>query len=104
MLPIFFLELTNDCNFSCSYCPIREMSRSTGYMSARNAFQQLNAAKKEGYRVVTFHVLGEPLLHPQATRIISYASNLGFSTILTTNGSLFNPDNRKLLGGKVDIL
>ena len=53
------LELTNLCNFSCTFCPDGRMSRRRGLMdisvakSALNQIADLDLADK-----VTFHVMG----------------------------------------------
>ncbi len=39
---------------------------------------------------VVFHVLGEPLLHPELEYFIDYAHQAGLSIRLTTNGTLLN--------------
>ena len=35
-----------------------------------------------------FHLMGEPLLHPQLERFLQIAGEAGFRVILTTNGTL----------------
>ena len=85
------LELTNRCNFSCSFCPDGLMTRERGLMDeelARSALDQiadLDLAEK-----VTFHVMGEPLLHPGLFRILDHAAERGISVGLTTNGALLS--------------
>jgi MoaA/NifB/PqqE/SkfB family radical SAM enzyme len=54
--------------------------------------QEGNIAEK-----ITFHVMGEPMLHPQVFRIIAYAQEKGCKVGLTTNGSLFTRENRERL-------
>jgi MoaA/NifB/PqqE/SkfB family radical SAM enzyme len=46
---------------------------------------------------ITFHVMGEPMLHPQVFQIIAYAREKGCKVGLTTNGSLFTEENRERL-------
>lgn len=46
---------------------------------------------------ITFHVMGEPMLHPQIFQIIAYAKDRGLKVGLTTNGSLFTRANRERL-------
>jgi MoaA/NifB/PqqE/SkfB family radical SAM enzyme len=83
------VELTNKCNFSCVFCPDSKMSRKRGFMAedlARSALDQivrLDLAEK-----VTFHVMGEPLLHPQFFAILDHTRDLGLPVGLTTNGAL----------------
>jgi MoaA/NifB/PqqE/SkfB family radical SAM enzyme len=46
---------------------------------------------------ITFHVMGEPMLHPHVFEIITYARDMGCKVGLTTNGSLFTKENRERL-------
>ena len=87
------LELTNLCNFSCTFCPDGRMTRKRGLMDvelAKSALDQiagLDLAEK-----VTFHVMGEPLMHPKLFEIIDHAHKRGLRLGLTTNGALLKPD------------
>jgi MoaA/NifB/PqqE/SkfB family radical SAM enzyme len=87
------LELTNRCNFSCVFCPDAIMTRKRGTMPeslAKLALDQiadLDIAEK-----VTFHVMGEPMLHPQFFEILDHAAGLKLNIGLTTNGALLRPD------------
>ena len=56
-------------------------------------------------RKVTFHLLGEPSLHPDFFRILAFASRTGLQTSLVTNGILLGDDfGAKLRTCKVDQL
>lgn len=87
------VELTNRCNFSCVFCPDARMTRPRGSMetalakSALDQIAELDLAEK-----VTFHVMGEPLLHPDFFEILDYAHRVGLSVGLTTNGALLKPN------------
>lgn len=86
------LELTNRCNFSCVFCPDGIMTRKRGIMpeslarSALDQISELDLAEK-----VTFHVMGEPLLHPKFFEILDYAASRSLAVGLTTNGALLRP-------------
>jgi len=87
------LELTNRCNFSCVFCPDGKMTRPRGLMDeslARSALDQI--AELDLAEKVTFHVMGEPLLHPRLLDILDHASSLNVAVGLTTNGALLRPD------------
>jgi MoaA/NifB/PqqE/SkfB family radical SAM enzyme len=92
------LELTNKCNFSCVFCPDGQMTRTRGVMDeamARSALDQiseLDLAEK-----VTFHVMGEPLLHPHFFPILDHARARGLAVGLTTNGALLKSETIKAL-------
>ncbi len=74
------------------------MTRKRGVMNealARSALDQiseLDLAEK-----VTFHVMGEPLLHPGFLDILDHARARNLPVGLTTNGALLNPQTIKAL-------
>ncbi|MEJ2717045.1 MAG: radical SAM/SPASM domain-containing protein, partial [Deltaproteobacteria bacterium] len=92
------LELTNRCNFSCLFCPDGRMTRKRGVMdealarSALDQIRELDLAQK-----VTFHVMGEPMLHPHFFEILDYAHEKGVKVGLTTNGALLRAGTIKAL-------
>ena len=89
----FFLEITNRCNFDCTFCPMGDSSRPKRDMSAqqaRNIIDQLQALGFGG--LIYFHVLGEPLLHPAALELVDYAADAGMRPVLFSNGGAFMDD------------
>lgn len=82
------IELTNVCNFDCTFCPKQEMTRHYEYMEVERALglidqvAEYNLAKK-----ITFHVMGEPFMHPRFFEILDHAAQLGVNTGITTNGT-----------------
>jgi len=87
------LELTNRCNFSCVFCPDGKMTRPRGLMDeglARSALDQI--AELDLAEKVTFHVMGEPLLHPRLLEILDHAASRNVPVGLTTNGALLRAD------------
>lgn len=87
------MELTNACNFSCEFCPDSVMKRERGMMSkdmARAILDQVSGFG--GIRMVLFHVMGEPALHPDMLDIAGYAASRNVSVCITTNGSRLNRD------------
>ena len=55
-------------------------------------------------KYVSFHLMGEPLLHKKATDFVKYCKKKGLSTNLITNISLFNDSNTDSLLKHVDYL
>lgn len=47
-----------------------------------------------------FHLMGEPLLHPNLGRFLEIADELGFKVIITTNGTLLSDVGHILLASK----
>lgn len=93
------IELTNVCDFNCVFCPKSEMKRKYGYMDAGLARRIISELHENSIcEKITFHVMGEPTLHPDFFDILSYASNTGIKIGLTTNGGgLGSEAGKKLL-------
>ena len=89
-----YLEISNMCNLHCRFCP-----------GTRRAPRRLN--EEEFRRILTklrpytnflyFHLMGEPLCHPELSRFLSLAQAYGFRVILTTNGTLLKRQKDILL-------
>ena len=72
-----FLEITNACNLSCSFChgtkrPIRYISRSE--------FEHAAAEIRPFADYLYFHLMGEPLLHPELPEFLEIAGGLSRSS------------------------
>jgi MoaA/NifB/PqqE/SkfB family radical SAM enzyme len=87
------IELTNVCNFDCTFCPKQEMTRHYEYMDFEKVcgiideIAEYNMAEK-----ITFHVMGEPFMHPRFFEILDYAARLGVKTGITTNGTYLDEE------------
>jgi len=90
-----WIEVTSDCNNSCSYCPFHSGNpkndfwefRKKGYMVFSD-FKKLvdSVVSISGYDpVVSFIGMGEPLLHKDIFRMIHYANSNGLETMLSSN-------------------
>jgi len=89
-----FLEVTNHCNFRCHFCPSAISRRESEHMDTKLAENLVQQLHELGYRNnLYFHLLGEPLLHPDIFEILRFASKKQPRTILFTNGSLLTKDN-----------
>ena len=62
-----YIEITNVCNLACPFCP--GSSRAPAYMDAA-MFADIAQQVKPLTEQVYFHVMGEPLLHPDFSRFI----------------------------------
>jgi MoaA/NifB/PqqE/SkfB family radical SAM enzyme len=81
------LELTNICDFNCVFCPKTFMTRKPGYMDTELALRAISEIGKHGMaEKVTFHVMGEPTLHPDFFDILDHAASENVPVGLTTNG------------------
>lgn len=88
-----YVEMTNICNFDCNFCPIRSSQRKPGRIDMA-LFKKIidEIAATQLTKRIGFHVLGEPMLHPELPAAIAYCSAKGLETSLATNGSLLSRD------------
>ena len=94
--PVVLMEITSHCNFKCDYCVSRLGLRKKQHMSfelTRHIVDQLPYLTTESVRL---HVDGEPLLHPDFSKIVQMLSKRKLPVIVATNGSLLTPDHLKL--------
>lgn len=88
-----YIEPTNRCNLRCKFCPesfedYEEQAGKRGDMSWGLYIKILNDLKNfEKLKVIRFHMLGEPLLHPKLPEMIGIAKSLADRIELTTNAT-----------------
>ncbi len=85
MLKKAYLEITDICNLSCAFCP---GTRREKRMITRDEFLVLAGKLRPHVEYLYFHLMGEPLLHPQLGELLRIAGDLGFKVMITTNGTL----------------
>ncbi|MFQ5720565.1 MAG: radical SAM/SPASM domain-containing protein [Acidobacteriota bacterium] len=87
------IELTNVCNFDCTFCPKPTMARKFAYMDAGVACSIIDQiAEYDLAEKITFHVMGEPFMHPRFFDILDHAARCGVATGITTNGTYLNEE------------
>lgn len=87
-IPIFITwSITERCNLNCKYC--HAWQRESPELPMHQICEIITALSKMGTRMIRF-TGGEPLLRDDIAEIINYASDLGISTSLSTNGTLFS--------------
>lgn len=79
-----YIEITNVCNLSCSFC--EPDNRKKEFMTEEQ-FKKILQDIKPYTDYVYFHVKGEPLLHPAINEMIEEAAKEGIQVNLTTNGT-----------------
>ena len=83
--PKIYLEITNICNLSCSFC--RGTVREKQFLSVED-FRRYATEARQFTDYLYLHVMGEPLLHPELEALLDIAASLGFRICITTNGTL----------------
>lgn len=88
-----YVEITNICNLSCSFCPGHTRNRRS--MTAEEF--RIVASKLEGrIQNLFLHIMGEPLIHSELDKILDIAGKIGADIKITTNGTLL-PEKVALL-------
>jgi radical SAM protein with 4Fe4S-binding SPASM domain len=89
-----FIEISNICNLHCSFCP--EIHRKKQKMSLEN-FKHIIKECAPLTDQVFFHLMGEPLLHPDFPQMIQSCSEIDLPVQLTTNGTLIPKIDSRIL-------
>ena len=92
------MEITNLCNRSCTFCP------GTVRPAKMMAVSEFEAVAKKltgvtGY--LYYHLMGEPLTHPGLPEMLAIATELGFKSQITTNGTLLPSRGQALIDAGV---
>lgn len=89
-----YLEISNICNLHCAFCP---GTRRKKQAMTEAEFTALLPKLRPWTDYLYFHLMGEPLCHPNLYRFQAIAHEMGFRVILTTNGTLLGKYGEKLL-------
>ena len=89
-----YVEITNKCNMSCSFCHgnSRELRR-----MEKAEFEIILEKLKEQTKYIYYHLMGERLTHPLLCEFIKMAGERGYKSIITTNGTLLKERQDELL-------
>lgn len=85
-------ENTNYCNASCTICSHDVMKRRKGFMDMTLFKSIVDQGKAMGAELISPFGFGEPLIDKQLEERISYCTESGLDTFITTNGSLLTWD------------
>ena len=89
-----YVEISNICNLHCCFCP---GTRRKKHAMDQTEFAVLLPKLRPYTDYLYFHLMGEPLCHPQLKEFLSLAHEAGFRVILTTNGTLLHKYQAMLL-------
>lgn len=92
-----YIEITNVCNMNCSFCI--KTKRAKQFMNVEE-FEKI-LKKIEGYaNLITLHVKGEPLIHPQLNTILNLCEKYNLMVNITTNGTLLQENINTIIDSK----
>lgn len=93
-----YLEITDICNKNCSFCHgTKRAPRLMSESELKHTLKELKGITEYIY----FHLMGEPLCHPELVNYIKLASSEGFRCAVTTNGTLLMRRSAELLDSGV---
>lgn len=83
---------------NCSFC--HGHSRKLKQMTTAEFAEILD--RISGYtEYIYYHLMGEPLTHPQLPEFLQIAASKGFKSMITTNGTLLKQHGDKILGAGI---
>lgn len=103
------IEISSQCNFKCSYCPVSKFPRPNGILPTETYKNVIDQLREIGYSgSIAPHLYNEPLLDSRLPDLMGYTrSQLPKCKILLyTNGSLLNKKlfNRLISAGVDKII
>jgi len=106
MLVISFVYV---CNAHCPNCPYNNSDIRSDYADAlfmpENIFKKIADESGPYKAYLRLSGGGEPMLHPMAVELITYAKKRGAKIGLITNGSRFTKENlTALIGASIDVI
>ena len=84
MIKRIYLEITDACNLNCPFCTNEKGHSFLSFAEIERYIQEI----KEITPYIYLHVLGEPLLHPDFSRILNLLDKEAMQLQLVTNGTL----------------
>ena len=93
-----YVEITNICNMNCSFC--HGHKRQAKQMTLAEFSYILNSLQGIT-KYVYYHLMGEPLTHPELPNFIKLANEKGFKSIITTNGTMLKSRGEEILSSGV---
>ena len=88
------IEISNICNLQCSFCPavIRD-NKMMDLELFRHTVEQVAPLAE----LICFHLMGDPLVHPNLKEMIEICDQHEANIFLVTNGVLLRPEKYELM-------
>ncbi len=92
-----YVEITNICNMNCSFChghnrPLKRMSK--------EEFCTILDKLQGQTEYIYYHLMGEPLTHPELPDFLELARQKGYRSVITTNGTLLRKVGQQIITAK----
>ena len=88
-----YIELTNICGLSCSFCPTKDMSSQT---MSLDLFEKILLQLQPYTKDIAFHVFGDPLTLSNLENYLDISYKYKFKVHITTTGYYLNRFNLEL--------
>jgi len=89
-----YIEITNICNLNCECCP--STLRKKECLSVEN-YMKIAGEVAKFTKFVYFHLMGEPLIHPNLKELLDISEDNNLSVNITTNGTLIDKNVEMLM-------
>jgi len=93
--------ITNRCNHRCKFCTLNWITHGQSSIAKDVFLSALDDMGKMGVKSLYFAGEGEPTLHKDLPSFINRAKELGISSSISSNGSLFTSDLAEGILGKL---
>lgn len=90
--PQVMIEITNICNFACTYCTSPQKPRAKAMMRPELFHHIARQLPSLTTKPVRLHIDGEPTSHPRFLEYARAVNENGLPVGLATNGSLLKPE------------
>lgn len=95
---VFFLELTNNCNMHCTFCPSDYLKKGRQMADDALAVRFIEQVRDLGMnRPIQFNVLGEPLLNKKIYKYIDLCERAGIEVYLITNFAILDAQRARAI-------
>ncbi len=92
------IEVTSTCNLKCPFCATTYSNFKNGFIEWKTVKRILDEAGDKGLYACKFNFRGEPLLHKELGRFITYAKKKGIIDVFfNTNAVLLTEEKAKML-------
>jgi len=89
-----YVEITNICNMNCSFC--HGHSRPL-HMMQKEEFAHILEQLKKHTQYIYYHLMGEPLTHPELLTFLQMSKDNGYKSVITTNGTLLKKVGNEII-------